>query len=51
MSNSWAYRGPEECLCLPPTWTAQEFGKHSFVDRFSSHAFLFFRLQGPLLGG
>ncbi len=51
MSNSWAYRGPEERLCLPSTWTAQGFGKHSISDRFSSHAFLFFRLQRSPQGG
>jgi hypothetical protein len=36
---------------LPPTWTKEEFGKRSSIERFFGHVFLFFRLQRPTLTG
>ncbi len=37
--------------CLPPTWTKDELGKRSSIERFFGHVFLFFRLQRPPLAG
>ena len=37
--------------CLPPTWTKEEFGKRSSIERFFGRVFLFFRLQRPPLTG
>ncbi len=33
--------------CLPPTWTADELGKRSSIERFFGRVFLFFHLQRP----
>jgi hypothetical protein len=32
---------------LPPTWTKDELGKRSGIERFFGRVFLFFRLQRP----
>lgn len=37
--------------CLPPTWTRQELGKRSSIERFFGRVFLFFHLQRPPLVG
>jgi hypothetical protein len=37
--------------CLPPTWTRQELGKRSSIERFFGRVFLFFHLQRPPLTG
>jgi luciferase-like monooxygenase len=33
--------------CLPPTWTKEELGKRSAIERFFGRVFLFFHLQRP----
>jgi transposase len=38
-------------FCLPLTWTADELGKRSGIERFFGRVFLFFRLQRPPLSG
>jgi DDE family transposase len=37
--------------CLPPTWTREELGKRSSIERFFGRVFLFFHLQRPPLVG
>src|SRR5260370_8596985 len=37
--------------CLPPTWTAQDLGKCTAIERFFGRVFLFFHLQRPPLCG
>ncbi len=37
--------------CLPPTWTKDELGKRSAIERFFGRVFLFFHLQRPPLCG
>src|SRR5207302_1145797 len=37
--------------CLPPTWTSEELGKRSSIERFFGRVFLFFRLQRPPYSG
>src|SRR3984893_15748430 len=37
--------------CLPPTWTKEELGKRSGIERFFGRVFLFFHLQRPPLCG
>jgi len=37
--------------CLPPTWTREELGKRSAIERFFGRVFLFFHLQRPPLTG
>jgi transposase len=37
--------------CLPPTWTREELGKRSGIERFFGRVFLFFHLQRPPLVG
>jgi len=37
--------------CLPPTWTKEELGKRSGIERFFGRVFLFLRLQRPPLSG
>lgn len=36
---------------LPPTWTAEELGKRSSIERFFGRTFIFFCLQRPPLSG
>ena len=36
---------------LPPTWTKDELGKRSAIERFFGRVFLFFRLQRPPVTG
>jgi hypothetical protein len=37
--------------CLPPTWTKEESGKRSGIERFFGRVFLFFHLQRSPLSG
>jgi len=41
----------KDLSCLPPTWTKEELGKRSGIERFFGRVFLFFRLQRPPLSG
>jgi transposase len=36
---------------LPPTWTAQELGKRTSIERFFGRVLVFFRLQRPPVFG
>ena len=36
---------------LPPTWTAQELGKRTSIERFFGRVLVFFRLQRPPVCG
>ena len=36
---------------LPPTWTAEELGKRTSIERFFSRVLIFFRLQRPPVFG
>ena len=36
---------------VPPTWTKEELGKRSAIERFFGRVFLFFHLQRPPLCG
>jgi hypothetical protein len=36
---------------LPPTWTAEELGKRTSIERFFGRVLIFFRLQRPPLCG
>jgi hypothetical protein len=36
---------------LPPTWTAEELGKRTSIERFFGRVLIFFRLQRPPLFG
>ncbi len=36
---------------LPPTWTAEELGKRTSIERFFGRTFIFFRLQRPPISG
>ncbi len=47
----WNPKRQKNRSCLPPTWTAQELGKRSAIERFFGRVFLFFRLQRPPLCG
>ena len=50
----WNPKRQKNRWCLPPTWTADELGKRSSIERFFGRAFsLFglFRLQHPPLCG
>src|SRR6266480_2260841 len=41
----------KKCSCLSPTWTREELGKRSAIERFFGRIFLFFHLQCPPLCG
>jgi hypothetical protein len=47
----WNPKRQKNRSCLPPTWTAQELGKRTSIERFFGRVFLFFRLQRPPLCG
>jgi transposase len=36
---------------LPPTWTAEELGKRTSIERFFGRVMVFFRLQRPPVFG
>jgi Transposase DDE domain len=47
----WNPKNRKNRSCLPPTWTKQELGKRSAIERFFGRVFLFFHLQRPPLVG
>jgi len=47
----WNPKRHKNRSCLPPTWTRDELGKRSSIERFFARVFLFFRLQRPPLAG
>jgi transposase len=47
----WNPKRQKNRSCLPPTWTKQELGKRSSIERFFGRLFLFFHLQRPPLCG
>ena len=48
---AWNPKNQKNRSCLPPTWTREELGKRSAIERFFGRVFLFFRLQRPPLSG
>ena len=47
----WNPKRQKNRSCLPPTWTKEELGKRSSIERFFGRVFLFFHLQRPPLSG
>ncbi len=47
----WNPKRQKNRSCLPPTWTRDELGKRSGIERFFGRVFLFFHLQRPPLSG
>jgi len=47
----WNPKRQKNRSCLPPTWTKEELGKRSSIERFFGRVFLFFHLQRPPLCG
>lgn len=47
----WNPKNQKNRSCLPPTWTMEELGKRSSIERFFGRVFLFFHLQRPPLCG
>jgi transposase len=47
----WNSKRQKNRSCLPPTWTKEELGKRSSIERFFGRVFLFFHLQRPPLFG
>ncbi len=47
----WNPKRQKNRSCLPPTWTKEELGKRSAIERFFGRVFLFFRLQRPAYSG
>src|SRR5947199_652822 len=47
----WNPKNQKNRSCLPPTWTKEELGKRSGIERFFGRVFLFFHLQRPPLSG
>jgi hypothetical protein len=39
----WKPKRQQNRSCLPPTWTTEELGKRSSIERFFGRVFLFFR--------
>ena len=48
---AWNPKRQKNRSCLPPTWTSEELGKRSSIERFFGRVFLFFRLQRPPYSG
>jgi len=48
---AWNPKRQKNRCCLPPTWTKEELGKRSAIERFFGRVFLFFHLQRPPLSG
>jgi transposase len=48
---AWNPKRQKNRSCLPPTWTKEELGKRSSIERFFGRVFLFFHLQRPPLCG
>src|SRR5579859_2625582 len=47
----WNPKRTKNRSCLPPTWTKEELGKRSSIERFFGRTFLFFHLQRPPVCG
>ncbi len=47
----WNPKRQKNRSCLPLTWTKEELGKRSSIERFFGRVFLFFHLQRPPLCG
>jgi transposase len=47
----WNPKRQKNRSCLPPTWTKEELGKRTSIERFFGRVFLFFRLQRPPFSG
>jgi hypothetical protein len=47
----WNPKNQKNRSCLHPTWTKEELGKRSAIERFFGRVFLFFHLQRPPLSG
>jgi transposase len=47
----WNPKNQKKRSCVPPTWTKEELGKRSSIERFFGRVFLFFHLQRPPLCG
>src|SRR5207253_6781624 len=47
----WNPKRQKNRSCLPPTWTKDELGKRSSIERFFGRVFLVFHLQRPPLSG
>ena len=47
----WNPKRQKNRSCLPPTWTKEELGKRSSIERFFGRVFLFFHLQRPPYSG
>ena len=47
----WNPKCQKNRSCLPPTWTKEELGNRSGIERFFGRVFLFFHLQRPPLSG
>src|SRR5207248_10861611 len=47
----WNPKRQQNRSCLPPTWTKEELGKRSAIERFFGRVFPFFHLQRPPLAG
>ncbi len=47
----WNPKRQQNRSCLPPTWTKEELGKRTSIERFFGRVFLFFRLQRPPFSG
>ncbi len=47
----WNPKRQKNRSCLPPTWTKDELGKRTSIERFFGRVFLFFRLQRPPFSG
>jgi transposase len=47
----WNPQNQKDRSCLPPTWTKEELGKRSGIERFFGRVFLFFHLPRPPLCG
>lgn len=48
---AWNPKRQKNRSCLSPTWTKEELGKRSGIERFFGRVFLFFHLQRPPLCG
>ena len=48
---AWNPKRQKNRSCLPPTWTKEELGKRSAIERFFGRVFLFFHLPRPPLCG
>jgi transposase len=47
----WNPKRPKQRDGLPPTWTAEELGKRTSIERFFGRVLVFFRVQRPPVFG